>query len=200
VEHDAPGLKPLVVIIAGPNGAGKSTAAPRLLQGPLEVDEFVNADTIARGLSAFHPESVAVTAGRMMLQRLRLLAAARADFAFETTLAGRNFAPWLNQLRTSSVYRAHLIFLSLPSPDLAIARVSERVRLGGHYVDEATVRRRFAAGLRNLFTLYQGAVDTWQLLDNTNLAAPATIAFGHTGQPATIVDTPAWRRLTEQQR
>src|SRR5688500_14153061 len=92
---------PLVVILAGPNGAGKSTAAQHLLQGALAVSEFVNADAIAVGLSAFRPESVALAAGRIMLARLRTLAEEREDFAFETTLAGRNFAPWMQGLRQS---------------------------------------------------------------------------------------------------
>ena len=93
---------PLVVVIAGPNGAGKSTTAPRLLQDALAVREFVNADPIAAGLSAFRPESVALAAGRVMLARIRELARERADFAFETTLASRSFAPWLADLRDSS--------------------------------------------------------------------------------------------------
>jgi predicted ABC-type ATPase len=98
---------PLVVVIAGPNGAGKSTTAPGLLKGALAVSEFVNADTIAAGLSAFAPESVAITAGRTMLARLRTLASARQNFAFETTLASRTFAPWLRQLKADG-YRVHL--------------------------------------------------------------------------------------------
>ena len=90
---------PKVVIIAGPNGAGKTTSAPALLRGPMEVSTFVNADTIAQGLSAFHPEREAIEAGRIMLGRLRGLADAREDFAFETTLASRSFAPWIKKLR-----------------------------------------------------------------------------------------------------
>jgi predicted ABC-type ATPase len=90
---------PKVVVIAGPNGAGKSTTAPRLLREALAVQEFVNADTIAAGLSAFAPQSVAFAAGRVMLARLRELAAMNSDFAFETTLASRTFAPWLQTLK-----------------------------------------------------------------------------------------------------
>ena len=90
---------PLVVVIGGPNGAGKTTTAPRLLQQALEVSEFVNADVIALGLSAFRPESAALAADRAMLARLMVLAEVRADFAFETTLASRSFAPWLRRLR-----------------------------------------------------------------------------------------------------
>src|SRR5579872_2516519 len=97
---------PLVVVVAGPNGAGKSTTAPRLLRGALAVAEFVNADDIARGLSAFRPETVSLAAGRVMLTRLHALAAARVSFAFETTLASRNFAPWLRTLRAQG-YRVH---------------------------------------------------------------------------------------------
>ena len=136
---------PSVVILAGPNGAGKSTAAPALLQGALAVDEFVNADVIARGLSAFEPDRVAIAAGRIMLARLDELAAQRVDFAFETTLATRSFAPWLLGL-TLSGYDVHLFFLWLSSADLAVARVADRVRAGGHHVPEAVVRRRYSAG------------------------------------------------------
>src|SRR5215208_1499941 len=114
-EGDAPS----VVALAGPNGAGKSTAGPALLKETLGVGEFVNADVIASGLSAFSPESVAITAGKIMLARLKELAAHRVDFAFETTLAGRSYAPWLASLIEAG-YRFHLVFLYLPNPEFAI--------------------------------------------------------------------------------
>ncbi len=189
---------PLVVIIAGPNGAGKSTVAPRLLQGALAVNEFVNADTIAQGLSAFRPESAAVAAGRLMLARLRTLAEARADFAFETTLSGRNFAPWLAGLRESG-YRAHLAFVSLPSPDLAVVRVGDRVRLGGHHVPEEVVRRRFARGLTNFFGVYQNVLDSWRLFDNTNGDQFFLIASRDYDTPIEIRDKSAWSNLVARQ-
>ncbi len=117
---------PLVVVIGGPNGAGKSTTAPELLRDALQVGEFVNADSIALGLSGLRPETAAFAAGRVMLTRLRYLARLRADFAFETTLASRSFAPWLDTLRAAG-YRSHLAFLSLPSAELALLRVAGRV-------------------------------------------------------------------------
>jgi predicted ABC-type ATPase len=88
---------PDIFVIAGSNGAGKSTTARELLPGFVGCVEFVNADEIARGLSAFRPERVALAAGRAMLNRLNELARQRIDFAFETTLASRSFAPWLKQ-------------------------------------------------------------------------------------------------------
>src|SRR5439155_26523435 len=157
---------PKVVVLAGPNGAGKSTAASRLLRGALGVTEFVNADVIARGLSGFSPERVAMEAGRVMLRRIKELAAKRESFAFETTLASRSFAPWLRDL-VKSGYRFHLVFLWLPSAAAAVARVAERVSLGGHDVPVATVRRRYKAGLKNFFELYRSLSTTWQVIDNS---------------------------------
>jgi predicted ABC-type ATPase len=187
------GSPPLVVIIAGPNGSGKSTTAPRLLQGALAVGEFVNADSIAQGLSAFRPESVAITAGRAMLQRLRALAVAGDSFAFETTLATRTFAPWLRTLRQQG-YCTHLVFLALPSPELAVARVAERVRQGGHAIPEDVIRRRFQLGLDNFFELYEGRVDSWQVFDNAGLA-PRLIASRQPGGPEEVSDLKLWHDL-----
>src|SRR5262245_40476824 len=117
---------PHVIVIAGPNGAGKTTAAPALLHEELAVKHFVNADTIAAGLSAFAPEKAAIQAGRAMLERIRYLAEKNENFAFETTLASRTFAPWIIDLKKKG-YIFHLAFLFLDSVNLAISRVQERV-------------------------------------------------------------------------
>jgi predicted ABC-type ATPase len=190
---------PLLVIVAGPNGAGKSTAAPRLLQDALAVREFVNADAIAVGLSAFRPEAAAVAAGRVMLVRLQALSSAREDFAFETTRASRSFVPKVERLRSSG-YHVHLAFLSLPSPELALARVAERVRQGGHDVTQEVVRRRFVGGLRNFFRRYQHKVDSWQLFDNSLPSGPRLIAARSVGAEPQVLDKDAWGILVEQSR
>jgi len=190
---------PLVVVIAGPNGAGKSTTAPRLLQDALAVDEFVNADAIALGLSAFRPQTVGLLAARVMLARIEELARDRADFAFETTLASRSFAPFLDEMRRDG-YVTHLAFLSLPNPELALARVAERVRAGGHDVPEDAVRRRFAAGLRAFFGVYQDVTDSWQLLDNADPDRLLLVAARKAGGLPHIIDALAWENLLEQQR
>lgn len=186
--------RPLVVVLAGPNGAGKSTIAARLLRGSLTVQEFVNADTIASGLSAYNPEGAALTAGRVMLERLRELAADRVDFAFETTLSGRGHARWLRSLGEGG-YRSHLVYLSLPTPEAATARVAERVERGGHDVPADVVQRRYVAGLRNLFALYREVVDSWQVFDSSSMAGPSLIASGVAGSEPAIVDPDAWARL-----
>lgn len=187
---------PLVVVLAGPNGAGKSTTAYRLLRGALAVEEFVNADTIAQGLSAYRPEAAAIAAGRIMLDRLHFLARERRDFAFETTLAGRGHARWLRELKNGG-YDTRLIFLSLPDPELAIGRVAERVRRGGHDVPPDVVRRRFSAGVRNLFALYSDLVDRWQVYDNSEYSAPRLIASGSASTEPVVSDLAAWNHLKE---
>jgi predicted ABC-type ATPase len=188
----------LGVVLAGPNGAGKSTTAPYLLKDALAVHEFVNADTIAEGLSAYRPDATAVTAAKVMLERLRALARMRRDFAFETTLSGRSHARWLRELQASG-YRTHLIFLSLPSADLAVARVADRVRRGGHHVPDAVVRRRFVLALRNLFSVYIPAVDAWNVYDNADVVSPRLIAYQAFGASAVVADAEAWKSLKELQ-
>lgn len=185
---------PRIVVLAGPNGAGKSTSAEKLLQGPLRVQEFVNADTIAKGLSAFSPDQVVLAAGRIMIRRLRELATARASFAFETTLAAKLFAPWLKELKTSG-YRVQLIYLWLSSPETAISRVAERVRIGGHHVPDDVVRRRYFAGMFNLRALYIPLANEWEVIDNADIANPRVIVSGTAGEQPTVFDITIWQSI-----
>ncbi|MEW6738625.1 MAG: zeta toxin family protein [Nitrospirota bacterium] len=188
---------PHLIVIAGPNGAGKSTTAPFLLKGILGVDEFVNADLIAQGLSGFQPEGAAFHAGRVMLERIHYLAKKRVNFAFETTLASRTFAPWITGLRKTG-YDFHLVFLYLPNEEFAVARVAERVRMGGHNVPEETIRRRYNAGLKNFFYLYKPLSDFWRFYDNSLPEGPRLIALGGIGQPDDIRSIETWGKIMEQ--
>ena len=186
-----------VVVIAGPNVAGKSKTAPRLLREALAVQEFVNADTIAAGLSAFAPQSVAFAAGRVMLGRVRELAALKSDFAFETTLASRTFAPWLRALKQQD-YVLHLIYLWLPSADLAVERIAERVRRGGHTVPETDIRRRYVNSLSNFFNLYRPIADSWLMLDNSQQPEPRPVAWRNIGGPIHLVKDGPWKILRQR--
>jgi len=179
------GWIPTVYVIAGPNGAGKTTFASRFLPGFVACRQFLNADLIAAGLSPFAPETQNVKAGRLLLERIGELAAAQEDFGFETTLSGRTYARLLAGLRSDG-YRIVLFFLWLPTADQAVLRVANRVGQGGHAVPEADVRRRFAAGLRNFFRLYQAQGHQWSLYDASRLP-PALIAREESGS-MTIID------------
>ena len=187
---------PQVIVIAGPNGAGKTTLAPFLLRDTLGVLEYVNADPIALGLSGFDPGSVAFQAGRVMLNRLHDLGEQRRTFAFESTLAARSYVRRIEHLRRGG-YRFQLMFLWLRSVDLAVGRVRERVRAGGHDVAEEVVRRRYDAGLRNFWSLYQPLADTWAVYDNSDLPSPVMIAQGGQTEGETVILLDLWERFQE---
>jgi len=191
---------PSVVILAGPNGAGKSTAAPALLKGLLSVSLFVNADTIARGLAAFAPEDAALPAGRIMLERVRELIQRRITFAIETTLASRTLASLVRDEAVPLGFRLHLAFLWLPTAEMAIARVRERVCLGGHGVPEATIRRRYKLGIRNLFQLYQPLATTWRVYNSADPGGPQLIARATRGRAPIIRRPDEWAAIQEQAR
>jgi len=185
---------PEIIVIAGPNGAGKSTLAPALLRDTLHVLEYVNADTIAEGLSAFAPEDASFDAGRVMLGRLRELAAEKKSFAFETTLASRFYAGWLKELKEVSGYRVSVVFLWLRDVEFAIARVAARVKLGGHSIPEDTIRRRFDRGAKNFFELYLPVADSWRFF-NAGTTPAAEIARYTRKNGDTIFDLELWNEI-----
>lgn len=165
-----------IIIIAGPNGAGKTTFARAFLPAEAQCPRFINADLIAAGLSPFAPEVAAVKAGRLMLQEIAECVARGESFAFETTLSGMAYLRHIRDWRAAG-YHVTLFFLSLPSAEMAIARVAERVRQGGHHVPDDVVRRRFAAGKRNFDGPYRAAVDAWACYDNSG-DEPVMIEWG----------------------
>ncbi len=187
---------PQVIILAGPNGAGKTTAARGLLQDYLKLGEFVNADTIAAGLAAFAPDRAAFAAGRIMLARLHELAEQRANFAFETTMASRTFAPWLASLREDG-YEVHAVYVWLKSQELAIQRVRHRVRHGGHNVPPDTIRRRYQSGLVNFLTLYMPIATTWICVDNSRRGDLRLVALGGESVPTIIHHASTWNTIIQ---
>jgi predicted ABC-type ATPase len=165
-----------IVIIAGPNGAGKTTFAGDFLPNEAGCSDFINADLIARGVSPFAPESAAFEAGKVMLALMAARVKAGKSFAFETTLSGLSYARNIPRWRASG-YHVKIVFLSLPSVELALARIRARVAQGGHDIPEEVVRRRFGRGLKNFERVYQTLVDAWALYDNSG-AAPVLLASG----------------------
>jgi len=155
-----------IIIVAGPNGAGKTTFAREYLVKEAHCPDFVNVDLIAAGLSPFDPDRAAIRAGRIMLSEIQRRVRKGESFAFETTLSGHVYARLIPEWRSAG-YGVKLIFLSLPNPEIAIARVAARVAQGGHDVASAVVRRRFESGLRNFNEIYIGLVDKWEWYDNS---------------------------------
>ena len=188
--------QPNVVVLSGPNGAGKSTISRTVLSGAFGACHYVNADAIARGLSAFYSEGMAVKAAKIMLEHLHELAEDRANFAFETTLGSRTFAPWIASLKQQG-YLFHLIYIWVPSADVSIQRVRDRVKFGGHSVPEDTIRRRYQRGLENFFKLYQPLANSWIMLDNSVLGQTRAIAEMN-GTIEIIHDQELWSSIRQR--
>ena len=167
--------KQRIIVIAGPNGAGKTTFAREYLLKEAHCPDFINVDLIAAGLSPYDPDRAAIQAGRLMLSEIQRRVRKRKSFAFETTLSGHVYARMIPEWRTTG-YRVRLIFLGLPNPDMAIARVAMRVAQGGHDVSSIIIRRRFDAGLRNFQEVYKHLVDKWEWYDNSGNAPQLTSA------------------------
>jgi predicted ABC-type ATPase len=155
-----------IFMISGPNGAGKTTTAMSLIPNSAIIYEFINADEIARGLAPLHPESMALTASKLMLKRLKELLDSDKNIAFETTGSGINYVKHLRYAQSKG-YEVYLMFLWLSSPDLAVKRVKHRIAQGGHSIPEDAVRRRYYAGLRNLIRHYLPLADNVIVLDNS---------------------------------
>ncbi|HEY1423655.1 MAG TPA: AAA family ATPase [Candidatus Acidoferrum sp.] len=154
-----------VYVIAGPNGAGKTTFAREFLPNYANCPNFVNADLIAARLSPRAPESAAIAAGRQMLKEIEALSERREDFGFETTLSGRGYASLVPRLKRQD-YEVHFFYLWLPSVELAISRVKERVLRGGHDIPEAVIRRRFQRSFANFWKYYRPIADGWTLFNS----------------------------------
>lgn len=159
---------PKALIIAGPNGAGKTSFASEFLANE-EGDSmtFLNADLIADELDPENPERVAFAAGKKMLQQLSAQIAGGKNFALETTLATRVYLRLIPQWQEAG-YHVKLCFLKLPSPELAIARVAHRVKLGGHHIPTDTIIRRYHRGWEYLHKHYLPLVDSWTIYDSSS--------------------------------
>jgi len=187
---------PNLYIIAGCNGAGKTTASFTILPEMLNCKEFVNADSIAAGLSPFNPDSVVIEAGRLMLSRIRELMAIGVDFAFETTLATKSYVS-LVKVAQEVGYKVTLLFIWIASPETAMQRVAERVTRGGHNIPSEVIERRYYRGLLNLFNLYIPICDTWMVVNNEAIT-PEPIAEGGLGIENIIINKYIWEVINTQ--
>lgn len=188
-------MKKTIYMIAGPNGAGKTTTAMTFISSSM-LNEYINADEIARGLAPLHPESVSLSASKLMVQRFRDLLEAKKSFAFETTGAGTNYVKHLKQAKLDG-YEVYLFFLWLPTADLAVDRVAGRVAQGGHHIPEDTIRRRYDMGLKNLSKHYLPLANRALILDNSSSGSNKVIFIKHGDSNIEIEDPDIWKEIQE---
>lgn len=186
---------PYLYIIAGCNGAGKTTASFTILPEMLKCKEFVNSDEIAKGLSPFNASNIAVAveASRIMYKRVKELISVSETFAMETTLATRSVVNLIREAQREG-YFVTLLFFWLNTPELAIERVKMRVAAGGHDIPEETIRRRYDAGIHNLFELYIPICDYWMITDNS-MSPMQIIATGFKSDKKEIINSDIYTKL-----
>ena len=191
------GRQPTCWIVAGPNGAGKTTFAMEYLPRVAGCRVFVNADLIAAGLAPLAPERRRLAAGRLFLREMARNIAARRDFGFETTLSGRTHPGLVSRLKAAD-WRVELIYLVLPSVEVARLRVAERVTHGGHDIPLPEIERRFVRSLNHLFDTYVSLVDRTVCFFN---GGPAPfLVFTQEGAHRVVTEPSILRSLEERRR
>lgn len=165
---------PTLHLFAGSNGAGKTTFARAYLRQLAPIPRFLNADEIARGLSPLEPQKLALKAGRLLIHEIQDCLKSRVSIGLESTLSGTTHTKLLHQAKSLG-YQVELHYLWIPSPDLAIRRIRQRVKMGGHSIPEADVKRRFSRSLDHFLNVYAPLTDRWTFQDNTR--QPAALLF-----------------------
>jgi len=188
-----PRLVKEIVLIGGPNGAGKTTVARVLLREFLNKNVFLNADEIAREIAPENPEAAAFAAGRELIERMRGLVQQGRSFALETTCSGRAYLHFLGQCKSDG-WRITLLYFWLPSPEFSMARVTKRVREGGHSVPREAIFRRYRLSVWNMLHLYLPLAETAAIYDNSQRRR-VLIAVKESGFPMRILDQRLWSEV-----
>jgi predicted ABC-type ATPase len=184
-----------IVLIGGPNGAGKTTASRILLPEFLQLNEFLNADEIARAIAPHDPDAAAFAAGRELLERMRRLVHDGKSFALETTCSGKSYIPILKKCKDDG-WRLTFLYFWLPRPEDSIARVAKRVSEGGHDIPTEAIYRRFKTGLWNALNLYLPLANRAEIYDNSNRQR-TLVASQVEGAPVQVLDHELWARMME---
>lgn len=145
-------------LIGGPNGSGKTTLARELIGDNPKIS-FLNADDIQRENNVN-----AARAGMMLLGKMEEIFSMRASFALETTLSGKLHNKFIKRARADG-YKIVFLYVILSSVEQNLARVRQRVALGGHDVPESTIRRRYNKSILN-FEPVANMSDQWELYYN----------------------------------
>jgi predicted ABC-type ATPase len=168
--------QPTLYLFGGCNGAGKTTFARAYLTAKFSKPlRFLNADEIARGLSPLSPERIALKAGKLLLSEIDHCLKHRETFGLESTLSGHAQANILKHAKSLG-YRIEIVFLWIPSPQLAIRRIAQRVKKGGHHVPSEDVTRRYKRSLANFVKIYAPLADRWKVWNNADQPASLTLS------------------------
>lgn len=153
-----------VIIIGGANGSGKTTFSKLLIEETGYV--FLNADEIEKELALPDSNAAKIQAGRIFFERLSDLSKDGKNFILESTLAGGYLIKTLEMLKDKG-YRINIVYVFLENAEICIERISQRVILGGHFVPDEDVRRRFYRSRSKFWNIYKNMADYWVMYFNS---------------------------------
>jgi predicted ABC-type ATPase len=156
----------IIEIVAGPNGSGKSTFAESYFLRTKGNTVFLNADVIAAGIGPLDSEKASFQAGRLLIHEVKERIQREENFSFESTLSGRTWATTLKEAKSQG-YNITIYFLFLKSVTTNLKRIRQRVKMGGHFVPDKDVRRRYPRSFDNFWNLYRPLCTDWYIFDNS---------------------------------
>lgn len=188
---------PSLYIISGANGAGKTTSSFTVFPEILKCKEYINADSIAKAISPFNPDSVSIQAGKILLKRIEMLVSEKVDFAFETTLSSKSIIGIIKKAKSSG-YKINILFFYLNSYHIAYRRVTERVKHGGHNIPRNVIKRRYIRGVINLINIYKNICDFCLIVNNSGKVPKIIAEIKNNSTQKTLVHSEKeWKRLID---
>jgi predicted ABC-type ATPase len=159
-----------MIIIGGANGSGKTTFSKEILA--VTGFHFLNADEIEKELATSK-----IQAGKEFFKRLNEIISQQEDFVLESTLSGGYLVKVIEKARKNG-YNVELMYIFLENPEHCIQRIKLRVELGGHFIPDEDVRRRFYRSKTNFWNFYKNLANEWTLVYNSTTGNPQKVAFG----------------------
>jgi predicted ABC-type ATPase len=159
-----------LIIIAGANGSGKTTFSVDILERT--GYNFLNADEIERELAVSKLE-----AGKEFFRRLGNLITAEQSFVLESTLSGNYLVKVIENAKKAE-YSMKIVYVFLENPQDCIQRIKLRVELGGHFVPDDDVIRRYYRSKANFWNTYKNWADEWIVIYNSTEEEPQRVAIG----------------------
>lgn len=130
------------------NGSGKSTLRS-FNQDAVQI--VIDSDHIAMQINPQNPRLADIDAGRKAIGLFRFAIKQHIDFSMESTLSGNSIIQRMKTEKENGFY-VHLNYIGFNKVSINLDRVKARVKTGGHFIDEQTIRQRFNISRENLIT------------------------------------------------
>ena len=153
----------MYTIVGGVNGVGKSSFTGVLKEQTTDLGVIIDVDKITAELGGN-----IFAGGKAALKKIRECIDKNISFTQETTLSGYKTEATAKEVKELG-YHVRMFYVGLDTVDESLQRIENRVKRGGHNIPQDVIRRRYVAGLKNLFERFADEVDLWMILPQTCL-------------------------------